>query len=204
VPMSAGAVSASLPSLPSGAPQGPGLVTLRATGTGGNAVIVTGPKPMPRVLLKRLRESLAEGLPASMSAAQRAAVLQGLASAQQGATQSASVSVGSVTFSTNAVTEVLPAAAAPALLGKGWLSVAVLAGGGPPVPSVLPQGASPAGSLSGVLSALETAATPVHGSWGSGRLLRTSLLSFLMLSNGQVLVGAVTPAVLYADAAQLR
>ena len=42
----------------------------------------------------------------------------------------------------------------------------------------------------------------VSGSWGSGRLLHTSLLSILITSNGRVLVGAVTPSVLYADAAR--
>jgi outer membrane lipoprotein-sorting protein len=155
-PTSAGTRPASLPSLPSGAPQAPGLA-------GRQVVIVTGPKPVPRIVLKRLRESLAGGM---------------------------------VVKSANLVSLPPWASAAPAVLGKGWLAVAVL-GGGPPVPSVLPQGAG----LGGLLGALETAATPVHGSWGSGRLLRTSLLSFLMLSDGEVLVGAVTPAVLYADAA---
>jgi hypothetical protein len=43
----------------------------------------------------------------------------------------------------------------------------------------------------------------VHGAWGSGRLLRTSLVSVLMLADGRVLIGAVQPSVLYADAAQL-
>ena len=47
------------------------------------------------------------------------------------------------------------------------------------------------------------AAKPVHGSWGSGRLLTTSLLSVLVTSDGTVLAGAVTPDTLYADAAQL-
>ena len=44
----------------------------------------------------------------------------------------------------------------------------------------------------------------MHGSWGSGRLLRTSLLSVLITSNGQALIGAVTPAALYAAAAQAK
>jgi hypothetical protein len=47
------------------------------------------------------------------------------------------------------------------------------------------------------------AAKPVHGSWGSGRLLTTSLLSVLVTSDGTVLAGAVTPDTLYTDAAQL-
>jgi hypothetical protein len=44
----------------------------------------------------------------------------------------------------------------------------------------------------------------VHGAWGSGRLLRSSLLSVLFTSQGTVLAGAVTPAVLYADAAAVK
>jgi hypothetical protein len=55
-----------------------------------------------------------------------------------------------------------------------------------------------------VLSALELAATPVHGSWGSGRLLRTSLFSVLLLSDGRILIGATVPSVLYSAAAHLR
>jgi hypothetical protein len=44
------------------------------------------------------------------------------------------------------------------------------------------------------------AATPVHGAWGSGRLLRTSLVSVLMTSTGRTFIGAVQPSVLYAAA----
>lgn len=44
----------------------------------------------------------------------------------------------------------------------------------------------------------------MHGAWGSGQLLRTSLVSVLITSKGTVLLGAVTPAVLYADAAQVK
>jgi outer membrane lipoprotein-sorting protein len=152
----------------------PDRVTLQATGTGRETAIVAGPKPVPRVVLKRLRASLAGGM---------------------------------VVKSTNLVSVPLLAPAAPAVLGKGWLSVAVLSPASVGSGVALPPGASPAipaGFLGGVLGALDTAATPVHGSWGSGRLLRTSLLSFLMLGDGQLLVGAVTPAVLYADAAQVE
>jgi hypothetical protein len=75
--------------------------------------------------------------------------------------------------------------------GTGWLSVVAL-----PVRS--------AGHELRMLGVLVKAATPVHGSWGSGRLLRTSLLSVLVTGKGQLLAGAVTPDVLYADAAKLR
>ena len=55
-----------------------------------------------------------------------------------------------------------------------------------------------------ILGPLLRSAKPVHGTWGSGRLLTTSLVSVLLTSNGKILIGAVTPAVLYADAAQVK
>ncbi|MGO8955825.1 MAG: LolA family protein [Streptosporangiaceae bacterium] len=67
--------------------------------------------------------------------------------------------------------------------------------------STLRVSAMPAGPDLAVLHALLLATRPVHGSWGSGRLLTTSLFSVLITSNGRVLAGAVTPAVLYRDAA---
>jgi hypothetical protein len=63
--------------------------------------------------------------------------------------------------------------------------------------------ASSGNQTAGPLGLLLRAARPVHGSWGSGRLLTTSLLSVLVTSDGTVLAGAVTPDTLYADAAQL-
>jgi hypothetical protein len=59
----------------------------------------------------------------------------------------------------------------------------------------------PVGPDLAVLRALLMASTPVKGSWGSGRLLQSALVSVLITSKGQILVGAVTPSVLYADAA---
>ena len=58
------------------------------------------------------------------------------------------------------------------------------------------------GPTSAVLRALLKATTPVHGAWGSGRLLQTRLFSVLITSKGQILAGAVTPALLYADVAR--
>src|SRR5215472_7742024 len=107
-------------------------------------------------------------------------------------------------------TDVAPAAVpAVKVLGSGWLSVAVipagdaLAGFSPssakqPHPLALPAGSAPAGQISALLRILLNSAAPVHGTWGSGRLLRTNLFSALITSNGKVLMGAVTPAVLYA------
>jgi outer membrane lipoprotein-sorting protein len=63
------------------------------------------------------------------------------------------------------------------------------------------NGNGPGGALSeesqAVISNLIGAAKPVHGSWGSGTLLTTSLFSMLM-TNGEVYIGAVEPSVLYA------
>lgn len=70
--------------------------------------------------------------------------------------------------------------------------------------STLMISGGPAGPDLAVLRALLRAATPVHGSWGSGRLLRTALVSALFTSNGRVLIGAVTPSVLYTDAAKAK
>ena len=107
----------------------------------------------------------------------------------------------------------------PQVIGKDWLSVAVLPAsalggvmGADGASSVASQAAqSAAGSPAGgggedaaVAAALLKTATPVHGAWGSGKLLHTTLVSVLMTSDGHVLVGAVTPAVLESAAAQIK
>lgn len=120
-----------------------------------------------------------------------------------------------------------PFALGPQTIGSGWLTVADipaggllgLAGRGPLAPLapgssihvklVHPHGGPvKAGSapmqVPAMLGLLMKATTKVHGSWGSGRLLRTPLLSVLITDKGQVLVGAVTPAVLFADAAKVK
>src|SRR6516225_8961555 len=108
------------------------------------------------------------------------------------------------------------------VIGKDWTAVMVL-----PASEVLPGGAmsqvAGAGSAAGVagqaarsasggggsisgsamLGVLMLAAHPVHGAWGSGKLLHTSLVSML-ITNGHVLIGAVTPSVLYADVAKVK
>ncbi|HEY2506051.1 MAG TPA: hypothetical protein VGI58_06020 [Streptosporangiaceae bacterium] len=66
--------------------------------------------------------------------------------------------------------------------------------------STLPVNA-PVGPDLAILQALLKATVQAHGAWGSGRLLTTKLLSVLITSDGRILAGAVTPAVLYADAA---
>jgi outer membrane lipoprotein-sorting protein len=64
--------------------------------------------------------------------------------------------------------------------------------------------AVPGGPDLAILGELLRSAKPVRGAWGSGRLLTTSLVSVLLTSNGKILIGAVTPSVLYADAAQVK
>jgi len=59
----------------------------------------------------------------------------------------------------------------------------------------------PVGPDLAAVQALLKATVPVHGSWGTGRLLRTTLLTVLVTSKGQILAGAVAPSVLYADVA---
>ncbi len=111
------------------------------------------------------------------------------------------------------------------VLGSGWLSVAVIPAGnslaglspspakrpipnsapaGGPHPLFAPPGAAQGPQILALLRVLLNSAAPVHGTWGSGRLLRTSLFSVLVTDNGKVLIGAVTPDVLYADAAKVK
>jgi outer membrane lipoprotein-sorting protein len=96
--------------------------------------------------------------------------------------------------------------------GKSWLTVAsfpqsdltkALAPNAPAQgPGSQPNAYSANGNGVGVssqelLNALLGSAKPVSGSWGSGTLVTTSLFSMLM-TGGQVYVGAVEPSVLYA------
>lgn len=53
------------------------------------------------------------------------------------------------------------------------------------------------------LARIEGATTAVSGSWGAGRLLRSTVANALILPDGTVLAGFVTPATLEADAAAL-
>src|ERR1700722_7440710 len=95
--------------------------------------------------------------------------------------------------------------------GKSWLTVVAL----PQADLMKGFGAGAASSGSGkqdiyvangngvgvssqeLLNALLGSAKPVSGSWGSGTLVSTSLVSMLM-TGGEVYIGAVEPSVLYA------
>jgi outer membrane lipoprotein-sorting protein len=87
-------------------------------------------------------------------------------------------------------------------IGSGWLTVLDLPSAVLTAPASATTGtSSPAGDSAAVLNALLRSATPVSGAWGSGRLLRTSLISVLITDSGRAFVGAVQPSVLYAAAA---
>jgi len=80
----------------------------------------------------------------------------------------------------------------PQTFGRNWLTVAELPG------SVL-------GDLSGsdqeLSSALLGTAVHVSGSWGSGQLIRTSLIDILITDNSnKIFLGAVQPSLLYQAA----
>lgn len=97
----------------------------------------------------------------------------------------------------------------PAVTGTGWSTVvglrlpagglSALTGAAAPGTSGSSGARSGAGGLSldRVLSALPAA----RGSWGSGRLLSSALVSVLITDDGRVYVGAVPPEQLYAAAA---
>lgn len=78
----------------------------------------------------------------------------------------------------------------PTVIGKGWTAVAVMRGVD-----------LSAASSNRELATLMRATTPVSGPFGTGKLLRTKLVSVLLLDDGRAFVGAVGPAVLEQAAA---
>jgi outer membrane lipoprotein-sorting protein len=83
---------------------------------------------------------------------------------------------------------------APTISGTGWTSVVrarmPVTGDGRPSGSSADR---PAAELTGILARLPH----VSGTWGSGRLLRSNLVTVLLTDDGQVLAGAVAPERLY-------
>jgi outer membrane lipoprotein-sorting protein len=77
----------------------------------------------------------------------------------------------------------------PQVIGSGWTAVLETTG------VALPAGGGERDGES-QLGALTKAMTPVSGAYGHGQLLRTKLVSVLLLDDGRLLVGAVPPAVL--------
>ncbi|GAA3507955.1 sigma-E factor regulatory protein RseB domain-containing protein [Streptosporangium album] len=79
-------------------------------------------------------------------------------------------------------------------VGEGWTTVMVL-----PSKDLMGQAQPEKGERPGgqdqnaIADALLKAAEPVSGTWGSGKVIRTKLVSALLTDDGRLLVGAVTP-----------
>jgi outer membrane lipoprotein-sorting protein len=96
------------------------------------------------------------------------------------------------------------AAGASGTYGSGWLTVAEVpqallsSQAGTPEPSSGPSGSGAFGADShAAVNAFLGAGKQVSGSWGSGRLIHTSLLNVLIVGN-ELYIGAVAPSVLEA------
>lgn len=85
------------------------------------------------------------------------------------------------------------AANEPTVIGSGWTAVLVAR----TPASDLTGGAKAGGGLGVLLRSLPAA----HGTWGSGRMLTGKLFSVLLIDDGRVLVGAVSPQRLLQAAA---
>jgi outer membrane lipoprotein-sorting protein len=87
------------------------------------------------------------------------------------------------------------------VIGSGWTAILAVRGqlANGPVQGAGPgqSDRAPGSALGAILSQLPT----VSGSWGTGRLLSTRLLSVLITNDGRVFAGAVAPSALYAAAA---
>jgi outer membrane lipoprotein-sorting protein len=79
----------------------------------------------------------------------------------------------------------------PQLVGKGWTSVVIAE-----LPAGVLAGAAQGGDDS-TGKALLRSLPAVSGSWGSGRLLRTALITAVLTDDGRIAVGAVPPSMLY-------
>ncbi|WP_143590646.1 LolA family protein [Thermoactinospora rubra] len=69
-------------------------------------------------------------------------------------------------------------------VGDGWGTIAVLP---------FDRASAAEGEGRQVLDSVLAGATPVSGSWGSGRIVKSKLLTALLTDDGRLLVGAVTP-----------
>jgi outer membrane lipoprotein-sorting protein len=90
---------------------------------------------------------------------------------------------------------------APKVIGTGWTAVVELPGVSLPSGDRGPRDGRRS-AASEQLSALTKAMTPVSGAFGNGQVLRTKLLTVLLLDDGRAFVGAVRPAILEQAAAK--
>lgn len=95
----------------------------------------------------------------------------------------------------------------PTVVGSGWSSIVSIPGVNlsavtKSVQGSAGQGSAGRGGAHDTLATLTRAATPVSGSFGTGRVLQTRLFSVLLLDDGRAFVGAVSPAALEQAAAR--
>ncbi|MFC4120351.1 LolA family protein [Nonomuraea zeae] len=84
------------------------------------------------------------------------------------------------------------------VVGEGWATVTVLPFSLSDLaaePAATPEGRQHGGGTdpSALLDGVLKSATPVSGTWGSGKLIKTKLVTALLTDDGRLLVGAVTP-----------
>jgi outer membrane lipoprotein-sorting protein len=93
------------------------------------------------------------------------------------------------------------------IIGSGWTAIvaARVPVAVPPVGSAPPSGGQitripRGGSVAGPLAAIVNELPRVSGTWGSGRMMSTRLLSVLITDDGRVYAGAVSPSAVMAAA----
>jgi outer membrane lipoprotein-sorting protein len=177
--------------LPAGSPS---VHPLRSAMAGLPKSLRAAMRGMPKGLTQRQLRAAMRGMPNSVTQSQRKHLMKLLSGEARAARLRPGSKSGAGWYAYAPMTGrvFVPGVSAPRVIGSGWMAVGVFPAGGL------------TGSPGGVPGAVLRSATPVHGSWGSGRLLRTSLLSVLITSNGKALIGAVAPSVLYAAAAQAK
>ncbi|MGS2647664.1 LolA family protein [Streptosporangium sp. LJ11] len=92
-------------------------------------------------------------------------------------------------------------------VGTGWTTVAVIPASEMAKLASAPRGEGPAGQGAGqdaaaITDTLLKSAKPISGTWGSGKVIQTKLVSALLTDDGRLLVGAVTPEKLSEAAGQ--
>jgi outer membrane lipoprotein-sorting protein len=86
-----------------------------------------------------------------------------------------------------------PGAEKPTVIGQGWDSVVMIKGAGAQVNGI---------TGNGPLAQLLAKAPTVQGSWGSGKVITSKMVSALITDDGRVFAGLVTPDTLQAAAAK--
>ncbi|KAB8189738.1 DUF2092 domain-containing protein [Nonomuraea phyllanthi] len=79
------------------------------------------------------------------------------------------------------------------VVGEGWAAVAVVPFSLENLKTEAPAGQERGADPGALVDSVLKSATPVSGTWGSGKLIRTKLVTALLTDDGRLLVGAVTP-----------